>query len=69
MHEAQLLGSLAWLALGVGYAWTVRKLARMARAPQENDVTRVVLVPACRHAAEPSSAPGSIRLETSTWRG
>ena len=31
-------GSLAWLAICIGYAWTVRKLARMGRAAAPGDV-------------------------------
>ena len=58
-----LPGSLAWLATGVGYAWTVRKLARMARtaAPGEPDqldskVKIVVDEPAVPRAPRPSAA-------------
>ena len=32
MDAAQLVGWFVWLAIGVGYAWTVRQLARMTRA-------------------------------------
>ena len=32
MDGAYLPTSFAWIALGVGYAWSVRKLGRMSRA-------------------------------------
>jgi hypothetical protein len=33
MDSGYLTGSLVWLAIAVGYAWSVRRLARMNRAP------------------------------------
>jgi len=63
MDEGQLVGSLAWLGIGVGYAWTVQKLARMARAPRPSDPSHHrLLVPTPRHDAEASAAPERVRL-------
>ena len=37
MDTGHVVGTLAWLALGVGYALSVWKLARMARAEASPD--------------------------------
>ena len=37
MDTGHAVGTLAWLTLGVGYAWSVWKLARMARAETSPD--------------------------------
>ena len=44
MDAGQLTGSLAWLAVAVGYAWTVRTLARMAHAPAAPEVGGTTIV-------------------------
>jgi len=41
MDAGDLPGSLAWLAIGLGYAWTVRKLSRMARTPETRDTGKL----------------------------
>jgi hypothetical protein len=38
MDTGHTFGSLAWLAIGVGYAWSVWKLAHMAKAAKSSDV-------------------------------
>jgi len=40
MDGGYLPGSLAWIAIGVGYAWSVRKLARMSRASDVRDASK-----------------------------
>jgi hypothetical protein len=34
-----LLGSLVWIVIGVGYAWSVRNLARLTRAAPVRKLT------------------------------
>jgi hypothetical protein len=38
MDAGHSFGSLAWLAIGVGYGWSVWKLARMAKTAKSSDV-------------------------------
>jgi len=38
VDSESLIGSLAWLAIGLGYAWSVRTLARMTRASDVRDI-------------------------------
>jgi hypothetical protein len=44
MDAVQVAGSLAWVAVAVGYAWTVRGLARMAHAPAPPDERRTTVI-------------------------
>jgi len=65
MDAGDLPGSLAWLAMGLGYAWTVRKLSRMARTPVTTDAGQLDYkltipvdgLPVRRHAEQGSVAP------------
>jgi len=38
MYSGHTFGSLAWLAIAVGYAWSVWKLGRMAKPAKTSDV-------------------------------
>jgi hypothetical protein len=73
MNAGQLSGSLAWLAMGVGYAWVVLKLARMSRvaapgeAHQHGNVRIVVDEPGAPHATQPVAA--MVRNETDDVSG
>jgi len=64
MDEGQLLGSLAWIGVGVGYAWTVRKLASMARPPRATAADWRGRSPAGARADQPSGVPSRRQLRT-----
>jgi hypothetical protein len=73
MNAEQLAGALAWVAVTVGYAWTVRALGRMAHAPgapDEEGTTIVVPVEgrrvgAARSRGGTSDASGAARSAAS----
>jgi len=74
MTAGQLPGSLAWLAIGVGYAWAVLKLARISRgrAPgelhQPDSTVRIVVdEPGAPHATQPVAA--TVRNESDDVSG
>lgn len=56
MDFTGLFGALLWLAMGVGYAASVVKLARMARAPEP---------PTALHVAEKRVPSSASRVNTS----
>ena len=45
MDGGYLSSSFAWIAIGVGYAWSVRKLGQMSRASDVREPDRKLELP------------------------